>query len=263
MRKFLAIVLLLLISSSVQASLTFAVDGDRVTHNGTALGTITNGTIGMWVYITDNTARQVLIEKLSPGGWSIAHRADVANDPIECFRLRATANVTANANSTSFGAFGINKWVFLAFTWNTAGADADQRILVGDLSTLAVGPSAYTAQTVGTGTIDTTNADVHVGTGAVTTRETHGRIAWVGVWSTALTNAQIQQQQFRPRCDPGAGCVFFVPYGYNGLGSQIDYSGNAIHGTITGTLVVSDHVPLGALHALLTPLPSILEQLSE
>jgi hypothetical protein len=68
-----------------------------------------------------------------------------------------------------------------------------------------------------------------------------GSLAWVGIWNTELTLAQIQALQFRRRVT--SGCVGFWELGYNGTGTVPDWSGNANAGTNTsGT--VTDHVPL-------------------
>lgn len=243
-KLFLALILIFCCTITTLASLTFAVDGDRIAYNSATLGSITDGTIMMRVYLTDATARQLLLSHIGEG-YEIAYRGDVANDPFQASRHRATTYIESAANAASFAAYGTNKWLFVAFTWNTSGASTDQKLLIGDAVLGAAEPSAYTSQLLGAGTPGTTNADVYIGNGVVTSRELHGRVNWAAVYNRSMINLEIIQQQFYEF--PAPGCVLFTYPGSNGTGTQIDYSGNVNNGTITGTLAISDNPTFGRM----------------
>lgn len=244
MRKLLlAIILTLCCSMNSLASLTFAVNADRVTHNNATLGSISTITILIRVYLTDATARQYLCAQVGAPDWQITWRADLAGDYFEIGRQQGTAFINAQANAANFAAYGTSKWLFIAAVMVPNGAASTNKILIGDATTPAAEPSSYVAQVAGAGTIDTTNADFYVGNGAVTTRELHGSVDFCAVYDRALTTLEIQQQQFWEF--PASGCVLFTYPGLFGTGTQPDYSKYAISGTITGTLATFNPATFG------------------
>lgn len=224
-------------------ALNFANTGEKVIHNGSPLGTITDGTILLWLYPTSNTARQDIVRHTGMPDWTVDWRADLSGKPFEGFRQASISYTSISADAANFSAYGINKWLFLVVRWDTTGVATDQKLLMGDLNTHAAEPSSYNTQSAGSGSRSTTNADVymgnsHVGGGG---RYFRGDIAFVGVWNYPLTSSEIIAQQFRPRVT--SGCVLFCHYGFNGTGTQPDWSGNGINGTVTGT-TQSDHAPI-------------------
>lgn len=230
-------------------ALLYAADGDRVDFASNSVLDLGNtGTIMMWLRLNDDTQRMTILGRdgTTAGGtayYNIDHRADLAGDPFQCSRERATSQIIAASNAANFAAYGLNKWIFLAFVFDTAGANADQKCLMGDLSTIAAEPSSYSSQSVGSGAASTSygTSAVRVGNSLTNTaRETRGDIAWVSVWNVALTTPQIIQQQFRPRI--GAGCVLYAPF-YT-TGTQRDYSGNAQSGSVTGATDSGVQVPV-------------------
>lgn len=216
-------------------ALTFTAAGHIVVHNSSALGTVSSFTILAWIYATDDTTRQQIIRHTGTPDWGIQFRGDQPGDYFYLDRHRATTYQVAQANSGNFSNYGLNKWIFVVGVIDLSGVP---RFYIGDLNNYAAEPSSYTTQTAGSGTPDTTNANVDVGNfSAVNTRYWRGRIAWVGVWDRALSAAEIRAQQFRPRVTPG--CVFFAHY-YEGR--AVDLSGNKANGSITGATGVP-HAP--------------------
>jgi len=71
----------------------------------------------------------------------------------------------------------------------------------------------------------------------------------------ALSLGEIRSLQFHPRVL--SGCVLYSHYGFNGTGTQPDWSGKGNSGTVTGA-TVSNHVPLGSPFGFDDPLPYIV-----
>jgi hypothetical protein len=227
-------------------ALTFAANGDLVAISAGAFTTVgATGTVLVWIYLTDDAARQYWFGHAAGGPEvSLDWRADQANDIINCYRQRSTTYLQAAAHAANFAAYGLNKWLCFAFIFNTGGADADQIMLMGDLSTSLAAPSGYSTQTLGSGTLTTTARDFYLGNGPATTRELHGRIGSAALFDSALTVAQCQWWQFNPRMMPGCSGLYHL--GFNGTGTQTDYSGNGASGAVTGATQV-DHVPVAPI----------------
>jgi hypothetical protein len=168
-----------------------------------------------WRIIQSNTNRlQMVVEALSGG---------------ETNYQSATNSVTA-------------VWTFFAAAFNSAnGANEKINLYLGTRAALATEVS-YGSRSDGASV--SADATYSLEIGNLTTAGSfsyRGSIAWVGIWNTELTLAQIQALQFRRRVT--SGCVGFWELGYNGTGTVPDWSGNANAGTNTsGT--VTDHVPL-------------------
>ncbi len=175
---------------------------------------------------------------------SLSWRADLAGDEFQFNRETAGTDIGANANAANFAAYGLNKWLFIACVYDDNSATAtDQKILMGDLTTPAAEPSAYTSQTAGTlaGSTNYGTAVLAIGNNnASTTREFNGDFAFFSAFNVALTNQQIIAHQFRPRKTPN---TVFISH-LHGTGTQRDYSGNAVAGTVTGATNSGAHVPL-------------------
>lgn len=206
---------------------------------GANLDNLPNSTLIAWGYLTSAGGR--LYQK----GVGIDRHymiTDATNFVIDRFcgvGLGADEAFAALANFTSYG---LNKWMFLAGTTDhvTAG---NNRLLIGDLSTKATEPSAYGGQSIGTGSAGNNSGNAAViGNGSVGgSNPWNGRLALLAVWNRTMSVAEIQSQQFRPRVT--SGCVLFQVLGYNGTGTQPDWSGSSHAGTVNGA-VVGDHVPI-------------------
>ncbi len=213
----------------------------KVNHGSDAsLDNWTVGTYMMWIFVTGSGDDDIaLLEKLATG-------KELNFNPA--FTLTVTANrattaLSARADIANFSSYAQNTWMFIAGTFNTGGADGDQRLLIGDLSTFATEPSSYSMQTVGSGTLTVdAAADLIVGNKAGDSRNLPGSIASVHIVNANLTNAQILAQQFR--FSLFSDSQVYSHYGFNGTGTQADYSGNGNSGIVTSA-TVADHVPLG------------------
>jgi len=137
--------------------------------------------------------------------------------------------------------------LFIAFSYDLNGAGvgvaADQIIVVGDLNTPCTEPSSYTSQNGGEGAQNTDASNsLWVGNNSASTGQfLEGHVAWLGVWDTNLSVTQLQNLQFKPQIT--ANCVKFTHYGFNGTGTQADWTGIGNDGTVTGA-TVSAHAPI-------------------
>jgi hypothetical protein len=223
-------------------SLLFAANGDRVEYspsNPTSL------TVAGWFYITDDTQREGIYQYGGTDEWGLEWRADLAGDEFQAFAFCGTTYSNANALAANFAVYGLNKWLFLAMTaLRSSPASTDAVLLMGDLTTVLEEPSSYSTRTAGTGTPGTAASTLRLGnTNASVNREFRGRIAWFGMWSRILTVAELKDQQFHPHRT--VSCEVFSHLGYNGTTNVPNWAGNALNGTITGTTLTPDHVPLG------------------
>ena len=238
--------------------LLYSADGHRVQHASNSIYNFgATGTFMMWIYATSDTLRQSIISRDGTTAYyAMAWRADLAGDNFEWTRQRSTAQVAAISGAANFAAYGLNKWLFIAGVFNTGGANADQKIYMGDRNTSAAEPSSYSSQTVGSGTVSTTYGtnDLYIGNSRINTaREFNGRIAFCHLLNTALTQKQIIAQQWKPQIRAGE-TVLFAHYGFPGT-SCPDYSGNKINGTVTGA-VNAPHVPFSPLFGSAAARPS-------
>lgn len=235
-------------------ALHYTTDGDRTAFTSDAAYDLGNTGTGMvLVYPTSDTARQIIFNRANGLGayFEMNWRADLAGDNFEFARERDAGlnDIFAQANAANFTHYGLNKWIFVCAVFDTAGAAAAQRILIGDLDSPLAEPSAYATQTAGSGTASTSwgTNDFHFGgLPSPTTRKFFGKIAWVGVWNVALTLSQMIEEQFNALKSPSpvnrTSNVIYSHLGSNGGGLQFNLSGKGTHGVVTGPTVASDPV---------------------
>ena len=132
-----------------------------------------------------------------------------------------------------------NTWMFIAATYDS-GAAQFGHIYVGTLTTLAT-ESTYNRNNNNSWSGDSGN-DYTVGNRSSGGLRWQGDIAIYGDIDRALSLGEIQSLQFRPRVVSGQR--IFCHFGFNGTGTQPDWSGNGHDGTVTSA-TVADHVPLG------------------
>lgn len=230
--------------------LLFAADGDIV-NLGSLTVADTAGTTAFWLYPTDNTQLQALLA--GPIPIAISWEADDTGDLV-AFVSRPTTSLNANADVSALTYWGLNKWVFFAFRWNSAGVNGDQELYCGDLTHAAIEPTSYTLQEVGSGTVNGTGAPAIGNHPVATTREWRGKIATVVHYPRYLSVPEIHQIQFQRKALGGA--KFWFEFGLDGTATQRDLSGNGRTGTVTGA-TLTDHVPLGPLFGFDAFLPTI------
>jgi hypothetical protein len=130
----------------------------------------------------------------------------------------------------------------LAAVWDTTLTNTDQKLFSGDAVTPLAEPASYSLQQVGAGTVtDTSVRDFLVGNRDTGVAPHVGSIALVALWDRVMSLDELISQQFRPRVSDG--CALFSLLGYNGTGTQPDWSGNGNVGTVTGA-TVADHAPI-------------------
>jgi hypothetical protein len=260
MKRILLIILLaatLAVPDTLVASLTFgAATTDRVNHGSAAsLDNLDPLTYALWVYPTTVTGNRSIIAKSSaagsPNGKALGF--DGASTRLQFIVDRVTTDTNY---VTNLSALTTNKWCFIAVTFNSGGAAGEiVNIYQGDF-TAALAEGTYSTAADGSGANrDEAAISLSVGntTPATPASAFQGRIAWAGVWNRELSVSELRTQQFHPA--KTSGNVLFVAYGFNGTGSQIDWSGNANAGTVTGASLTPDHVALGPLFGFDDDLP--------
>lgn len=165
------------------------------------------------------------------------------NDGSGNLRIFMDLSVATISYITSSLALSTGSWHFVSYTFDNAGSTGSRtHIYIGGVSTVAAEPTySLTDDGGGTYTADAA-ANYYVGNNGNIANSFDGKIAWHGCWNRVLPLSEILAQQFRPHVT--SGCVLFCHYGFNGTGSQADWSGNGNAGTVTGA-TVADHVSLG------------------
>lgn len=230
-------------------SLTFTASTNVVNFGSSAsvdaLGTA--GTFVGWYYPTSLAGDRAYFYKMTSGYAGFGFSPPSANpNGLRMTLDRATTLLRIQDNDSVVTS---SAWNFVAATWNTAGLNADQKLFVGSLTSVVSEVASYNFQQVGSGTpTSVTSEDLGVGnvpSNPAAFAAWVGDIAFVAFWSTQLSLAQIRAQQFSPHVT--ANCVLFCWLGFNGTGTQPDWSGNGNNGTVTGTTASNTNVPVSPL----------------
>lgn len=217
---------------------------DEVNHGSTAaLDDMANPTIAFIFKPANNSnsyrniggksAQLVLFRRGVDGTRVACSRLTSGTDPVVDI---ATGNVTTG-------------WNFAAFTcdWFVA-----MTAYHGAYPTPCVDRTS--GAVVGTGTLTTdaaANWTMGSNQGSLVNAAAPYTIAWIGIWNRLLTLGELQDQQFNPHVT--SGCVLFSHYGWNGTGTQADWSGGVRNGTVTGATLSTDHAPIRAGSRVWTP----------
>lgn len=214
----------------------------------TNINTLATGSFLMWVYPTNTatTARIFAKSNNVATGWFFS-----MNDTIGNFRFsmgRSTALTNHVTNSTPFAT--ANKWYCLAVSWDLNGATGQRiNIYTGDLTTPLV-EATYGTAADGSGTQPSDSAvDLAIGNVPSATPNVAfpGYIANTILINRTLSIGELISLQYFPRVV--SGTVGYWNLGFNGTGTQTDYSGAGNPGTVTGATVAPLHVPLGPVFA--------------
>jgi hypothetical protein len=232
-------------------------DADRVECGSDAtLDDITTGTILMWVYIDGfGGSFRWFCKKAAAefaGYWELYH----GNAGALHFGIDYTV---ADVLMIDNAALSTGQWIFIGASFDSSAVAANQKLWIGDLTTLAAEPAVYATQQASNGVIVTNAAaNLKVGNRVGDDRSPDGRIAWIGIWNgTRMIQGQVRDQQFNPHVTSDGNCVLFMHLGFNGTGTQADWSGNSQNnGTVT-TATVADHVPLKPLYGYSQPSQSL------
>lgn len=152
---------------------------------------------------------------------------------------RATTDASANTDTAQYT---VGEWTYIAATFDTTVGPS---VYVGDLNTIVAEVSGYLAQETGEGAIgDSSGSTFTIGATTGASLAPQADIAVVMIFNKVLTLAELKMQQFRPHMT--GDCVFFSHLGFNGTGTQPDWSGTGNNSVSVTGVAVADHVPLGA-----------------
>lgn len=232
-------------------ALTFgAATSDRVVCGSAAsLDNLDPFTVLAWVYPTTLTAGRRVFEKLTTDN---NVRLNLAAGNVRFIRARATTSTDYITNSTPLSA--TNSWIFFALTYASASTPTTH-IYTGNLTT-AITEATYGTATDGSGALTDDAAENWViGNKAAATFNSawQGAIGHFSIYNVVLTSAQIEAQRLRQFV--GSGCVMFLQLGFDGTGTQTDFSGNSNTGAVTGATA-------SAHHPYIIPAYSVLAQQS-
>ena len=243
MKKITAVFLLVIFPVYLFAGLDSA--GGNTDHinqgSGSSLDNIAQGTFILWV---DLDAIPASFESFSSKGGtgglstpSLSHTGNVGAGMLQISAGRATdgqsASSVASVLTTGFQ--------IIAGTWDIT--NGGPRVYRGTLTTIIVDVTNTSVDGAGAQNDDSA-FDLFVWNSEESGFDTispNGRLSRCMIFNTDLSLNQIRGQQFMPHNT--ANTVLWVEYGYNGTGTQPDWSGNGNSGAVTG-LTQSDHIPL-------------------
>ena len=209
--------------------------------NSAAIQDLDTITVCAWAY-RNNLSSQVPIIAKGDTAAEIYFWMNNSSE-VNCEITRATINCAAYSN-TNCAPTG--SWLFFAASLNFNGANGDQHLYSGNLTTLAAEVGAYAAQQVGGGARTGSTHDLGIG------NSPQGNQAWmtanhlvdvVGLFNTNLALSAIQDFQQHPRVL--ANCVGLWFPGRDGISTAFDRSSVGNNGTIyNATLDASVPLPI-------------------
>jgi hypothetical protein len=219
---------------------------NRVSH-GTGLGNWTAASYAFWYYpITLTAGRNIL--NMFTGSFVVPSIAvgSVGTDELRMTWRRGGggSNMIYETNNADITA---NKWWFVGVTVDqAAGAGVKVVFYLGDLNTLATARTNGTTTDVSSGYASNNGQTFYVGDNGTDSTAHAMRMGTLLFFPSAvLTQADFQRLQFRPLPLPSS-VRLFTHYGFNGTGTQPNWTGNGHSGTVTGATVAA-HVPLGPI----------------
>lgn len=242
MKKLLAIIVgLLLITTPVQAALTFAITSDRISIGTNAvLDNMDPWTIIVWTKLDNLGDGQTFYQKgLGPTGRQNFSLTDPTGGVgLRVSSRRATVDTLADVQVANVPALAAGKWVFLAGVADLT-TSTNNKIFGGDLMTIVQEAATYRLQTNGLGTqANNSGQTAFVGNNANLNASPKGSYAFIGIWNRGLSLEEIRAQQFFPHVTSGNVLFMFPGFGSaSGLGTQPDWSGKGNAGTVTGALM--------------------------
>lgn len=264
MRKLL--VLSLCLAMHAQAALTFASGSTNTVNCGssTALDNVfqTSGTMMVWIFPTTLGSNTTWTAKCTGDACGTSQNFFNTGATLVQFQIsRGTANLLIRATygvANALPTIVVNAWSFVAVTYDSAGANGNQQLWGGNLTTPVAEATVYNAQTVGSGTItDQTSGSFMIGGRPSISVAMIGRIGAVHVVNTRLSLGQLKAQQYAPH--PISGSVLFTRLGFHGTSTQADWSGGGNNCTVTGATQSADApiAPFSAfLHRVFPMLPA-------
>lgn len=243
--KMKKLIIILFLSSVVHAGMLFNADNERVNcGNSAAINNLATITLISWQYLIAANENNITARKANDNE-SVDDFEFSTTISDECFGSlgRATTGVLVWSNTDQFVA---SKWIYTVVVMDSTGANGDQHIYYGDLSTLATECGAYSQQRVGAGARTGGASNLGIGNfqgGTVAWPNTNKIIAVFAIFNTTLTQGQIRSFQYHPRAMENCVGLWFP--GLHGASTVPDLAGNGNNGTVfNATLDV--HVPLRA-----------------
>lgn len=214
---------------------------DVVTCGTTGLNTLVEQTVVALAYPTAFARDHIIASKTDSVGFS-AYRDFIIKDTGSMLLEAGRATVDCKAESNT-GLITANNWWWIAYQLKTNGVNGDQKIFYSNLSSPLAEVGGYISQQVGSGAVSSDNSFSFCLGNSVTPQSfwgMTGAVAFVATWNRLLTLSELIAQQ--RRAWPTPGCQFFSHVGYPGT-TVTDRSGNANHGTVTGTSA-ANHAPV-------------------
>ncbi|MEW5917471.1 MAG: hypothetical protein AB1762_13755, partial [Gemmatimonadota bacterium] len=170
--------------------------------SGTTLDNISHGFAMAWVYLDSSGANQTIMRKGS--GTTNRHLFNLLGAGPQFLIDRGTTDLAVTATFANLTGWGTGQWFFIAATWNLSGANGDQKMFSGNLTTLATEPSAYASQAVGSGAEGSDATDnLFLGNTNSGGSPLNGRMSVLLLGSgRQLTLGEVQRWQSRPQWVP-------------------------------------------------------------
>jgi hypothetical protein len=168
---------------------------------------------------------------------------DPNTEQLKFYIDRATTDAEAIAAVGSTGELSVGEHHFVAATYDEANGP---ELFVGKINVVPAEIDVYGTQTVGAGsTVADAANSLWIGNRATGTTDRAGDldISRCMYFSERLTLAKIRRIWHRPAAALGSTLKLWIECGYNGTGTQADWSGNGNNGTVTGA-ALADHAPV-------------------
>lgn len=195
---------------------------------------LTTWTAWCWVYPTSATTNNRFWQKQNNAGgarWAVRRNGTTAGR-VEVDIFRST---TFSHQETDD--FTLNAWQFMVATYDEA-AGQGARLYRGTLTSSVIECTYVGTAANGSGNTGTVDGAFTLGNRSANDRGLGGRMAHFGFVNRVLTLAELQALQFKPRVV--SGTAIYIPVGYRGTSTQVDWSGNGNSGTVTGTTVAAN-----------------------
>lgn len=246
MRKFLAVIVALALcfnAQHIQAALTFgATTGDRLNCGSAAsVDNLGAGEFSVAAFVKpSSTTFRDIVSKFQGGvsqGWNIHNAGGAGQLNWEYFRV--TSETTYVTSTLPMNTTGV--WYYVGVSNSTTGNSV--HIYVGSDSTFTLTEPGYSTQTNGVGLqADDSARTLFIGNRDIGTPATSflGDIAWVGLYSTVLSQAQ--HQALARKLAITANQAFYAHLGgIFGTSTVTDLSGNGNNCSFVGTITNAAH----------------------
>lgn len=227
-------------------SLSFTASTDLVNIGTSSLLTdMAVGTVYAWIKpATVNTTGKRIYQKgvMAVDSTFLSFTIRDTTDGDLAFIMKRTTDLVAR---TATGTVKAGVWQFAAATWNTGGANSDQHVYLGTLSS-PITELALTTQTVGAGAHPTdATAPGIIGNKSNGSNPLNGPIALLGLYSQQLSLGDLRRQQMvGARPVSMVGCIGFYVLAANGAGPVMNRCNPSVaNGAITGARPTNANLP--------------------